>query len=320
VERGRPTVQSWNANEAQDVIGIEIGFMLLLSVAAGMVVWPIRRTVRGAPRGRALSVRVPEGGEIELRIRTPMPLSRTEWRSLQSTVETMARSLRRPSGATSLALEVSSLGPLAVRRNGVEINNWGGPKAGNRHALAIFAFLLDRGERGADKSEVVELVWPECDLKQADLAFHRTLSGLRRVLAAPEPSALRAVITTRDGVYRLDPTLVVWNDVDDFDDHLVAVETSSDLTVMAAHLDAARRLYRGDYMDDCPFYGDSTDVETRRQLLRNRLVRAQQLVIEAAEREGNPGVAGPFFRGWLEVDGPPTVADVGEAYWINPAA
>ena len=55
-------------------------------------------------------------------------------------------------------------------------------KAGNRQAQALFAFLFDRGPRGVLKDEVIEVLWPEVSLTQADLAFHRTLGGLRRVL------------------------------------------------------------------------------------------------------------------------------------------
>ena len=39
-------------------------------------------------------------------------------------------------------------------------------------------------------------------------------------------------------------------------------------------LEAARSLYRGDYLDDCPLYGDSEYVEDHRRLLRSRLVDA----------------------------------------------
>jgi hypothetical protein len=36
-------------------------------------------------------------------------------------------------------------------------------------------------------------------------------------------------------------------------------------------LEAARALYRSDFLDDCPFYGDSVHVEERRAELRERV-------------------------------------------------
>jgi len=36
-------------------------------------------------------------------------------------------------------------------------------------------------------------------------------------------------------------------------------------------LEAARALYRSDFLDDCPFYGDSVHVEERREELRERV-------------------------------------------------
>ncbi len=302
------------------MIAVEIVYVLVLSVIAVLGLQPMGWARRGASRTRALSIVLPGGGEIEVSVRTAVPLSSAAWRSLRSSVEVMARSLRQLSVAGPLALQVSALGPLIVRRDGVEIVRWGGPKAGNRQALAIFAFLLDRGDRGAHRSEIVDLIWPEFDLVQADLAFHRTLVGLRRVLAAPEPAAVRSVITTRTGVYRLDPALVVSSDVDEFEEHLTAIETGADPAVMEAHLVAARRLYRGDYMDDCPLYGDSSHVEVRRQLLRDRLISALQIVAEARERAGNSAAAGQLFRDALEVGGTPMPGEVLAPRLINPAA
>ena len=40
------------------------------------------------------------------------------------------------------------------------MRHWGGAKAGTRQAEGVFAFLLDRGERGAAKDEFIELIWP----------------------------------------------------------------------------------------------------------------------------------------------------------------
>ena len=43
---------------------------------------------------------------------------------------------------------------------------------------------------------------------------------------------------------------------------------ATDPTAALAALTEARSLYRGEYLDDCPFYGDGAYVEDRRELLR----------------------------------------------------
>ena len=52
-------------------------------------------------------------------------------------------------------LYVFALGPLRVERSGELVRHWGGAKAGTRQAEGVFAFLLDRGERGAAKDEII---------------------------------------------------------------------------------------------------------------------------------------------------------------------
>jgi two-component SAPR family response regulator len=236
-------------------------------------------------------------------VRTNSPMTVCRWRQLRVQADEMATSFQRSEAATSDTLEVHALGPLVVHREGIPLTGWGGPKAGRRHALAIFAFLLDRGESGAHREEIVELIWPERTIGQADLAFHRTIGGLRRVIAAPDLTRLDQVITTRDGIYRLNTKLVHWSDVEQFEDHVSMIESADDLASMEAHLDAVRRLYRGDYMDDCPIYGDSSHVEARRQLLRSRYASALQSVAEARAQAGKVTAAAHLVGEALAVSG-----------------
>ncbi len=70
-----------------------------------------------------------------------------------------------------------------------------------------------------------------------------------------------------------------------------------------AALDAARALYRGDYFDDCPFYGDSEYVEERRDLLRRRYVDVLVALAERYERRGDVLAAAACFREALHTSG-----------------
>jgi DNA-binding SARP family transcriptional activator len=194
-------------------------------------------------------------------------------------------------------LHVFALGPLRAERDGLLIRHWGGEKAGTRQAEALFAFLFDRGERGVTKDEAVELIWPDVDLDRADLAFHRTLGGLRRTLepGRGQRQGSRAIGFSNDR-YRLDPEVVAWTDVDTFEQRLTDAGAATDSATALAALVEARSLYRGEYLDDCPFYGDGAQVEDRRALLRARYVDLLLSLGGLHEQRGDRGAAASAFR------------------------
>jgi two-component SAPR family response regulator len=192
-------------------------------------------------------------------------------------------------------VRVFALGPLHMERAGTRIEHWGGDKAGSRQAQGLFAFLYDRGERGVAKDEVLELIWPDVELERADLAFHRTMAGLRATLDPDKRRGGGAAIRFANDRYRLDPSVVAWSDTDEF---LAALDAAAaaDGPVRPRHLEEARRLYRGDYLDDCPYYGDSVFVEERRVLLRSRFVDLVIALGEAYESSGDRMSAAAAFR------------------------
>jgi DNA-binding SARP family transcriptional activator len=200
-------------------------------------------------------------------------------------------------GASKPGLHVYALGPLRAQRDGEPVRQWGGEKAGTRQAEALFAFLFDRGERGVSKDEAVELIWPDVDLDRADLAFHRTLGGLRRILepGRGQREGSRAIGFSNDR-YRLDPSVVAWSDVATFEDRLADASAATDPNDALAALTEASELYRGEYLDDCPFYGDGPHVEDRRALLRARYVDVLLAIGSHHEERGDRGAAAAAFR------------------------
>ena len=207
----------------------------------------------------------------------------------------------RPAGGP---LHVFALGPLRVERDGEPIRKWGGVKAGTRQAEAVFAFLFDRGERGVGKDEFIEVIWPETPIGKADLAFHRTLGGLRRML---EPDLKRGseatTITYHNDRYRLNPATVAWSDVAAFGEQIALVGAAATNATAIAALEQARALYRGDYLHDCPFFGDSPYVEERRTLLRGRSIDVLLALGERYEAQGDRAAAAACFREALQTAG-----------------
>jgi predicted ATPase len=205
--------------------------------------------------------------------RAKLPLTPEEVEALtregdaMTTAEAVAYALADEPAQAVAGLRVRALGPMHVDRDGRRVQRWGGDKAGSRQAQAIFAFLFDRGAAGISKDEAVELLWPDLTIKRGDLAFHRTLGGLRAVLEEGRQSG--NVISYEGGRYRLTPEVVEWSDMATFEQLL---DGSAGLKgpERAAVLEEARDLYGGDLFDDCPFYGDSAFVEERRAYLRGR--------------------------------------------------
>jgi DNA-binding SARP family transcriptional activator len=193
----------------------------------------------------------------------------------------LAEAAAPPSG-----LRVFALGSLRAELDGEPVRRWGGEKAGARQAEAIFAFLFDRGDRGVAKDEILELVWPDVDLDRADVAFHRTMLGLRSALQPGRRARGTAgPITFSNDRYRLDPSVVAWSDVAVFEELLSRAGSAPEDEALRL-FEQARAMYRGDYLDDCPFYGDSAAVEDRRTNLRQRYV---DLLVELGERYARTG-------------------------------
>ncbi len=213
---------------------------------------------------------------------------------VESTASTLHEALVQRS-TSAPGLQVFALGPFRVDRGESTIQHWGGEKAGTRQAQALFAFLFDRGERGVAKDEALELIWPDTDVQRADLAFHRTLGALRRTL---DPSGVggRQTIRFYNDRYRLAPAVVEWSDVGAFLARLDEARAATKRPAILHLQEEARTLYRGDYLDDCPFYGDSAYVEDRRTALRSRFVDLLVTLGEAYEAGGDRASAASAFR------------------------
>jgi hypothetical protein len=227
---------------------------------------------------------------------------------LDTTATTLHVALLRRASAPP-GLRVFALGTLRVERGEERIQRWGGEKAGTRQAQALFAFLFDRGERGLAKDEALELIWPDTDLERADLAFHRTLGGLRHTLD-PAGRSGRQVIRFYNDRYRLDPAVIDWSDASAFLARLDDARATNDRGEAMRLLEAARALYRGEYLDDCPFYGDSAHVEDRRGALRGRCVDLLLALGEGYEHSGDRVSAAAAYRDAIAMtdDCPPAQA------------
>lgn len=158
-----------------------------------------------------------------------------------------------------------ALGGMEASIDGVVVRRWGGRHAGTLQARALFAMLFDNGRRGVTKDDVIDVIWPGTDLSKADVAFHRTLLGLRRALAT---AGLDSPVQFRDETYYLSAAYAMNSDVASFEHLVTESAASASVDERLDRLESAIALYRGDYLDGCPYYGDSAAVEDRRTALR----------------------------------------------------
>lgn len=267
----------------------------LLSSLASYLALAVRHSRRQLEEQLALAVLAEQSRHLQVEEQLLLARAAEATRSVETT------SVPEPTAPEQVrGLKVYALGPLRVERDGTAIERWGGDKAGTYQAEALFAFLFDRRGRGLTKDEAAEVVWPDLDLEKADMAFHRTISGLRRTL---EPGLRRGnestMVTYHHERYWLNPAVVGWCDVEAFGAAIERGHTQArqgDFETARASFVQAMSLYRGEYLDDCPFFGDSSYVEPRRNELRDQQRDTLVALGSVYEQLGQVGEAASCYR------------------------
>ena len=118
-------------------------------------------------------------------------------------------------------------------------------------------------------------------------------SATRSTRTARAPSARSASTTTAIGWTRRSWTGRTWRT---FLARLDQARAAGERTENLRLLEEARALYRGEYLDDCPFYGDSALVEERRASLRGRSLDLLIALGEGYEATGDRASAAAAYR------------------------
>jgi DNA-binding SARP family transcriptional activator len=168
--------------------------------------------------------------------------------ALADQADASSRASTLPTVAADLPLVISLLGDLCVRYQGEEIA-LGSSKSGR----AIFRYLVALPERSAPIDVLLETFWPQDEPQEARHKLHIAVSTLRQALHEGLGSLLegRDPIIYLDDRYHLLPSLEVELDADLFARHVAAglrLEREGRPDVAAAEYEAARALYRGDFL------------------------------------------------------------------------
>lgn len=194
----------------------------------------------------------------------------------------------RPGGGSDNIWKIRCFGRLRIYLSDGSQIDWAIPGSAPKKAKALFAFLLQRGERGARAEQLAELLWgdePDDAVKRARL--HHAIAMLRKTLGGKE------FIVRTGEYYSLIPPVGTWIDIASFEQlcHRAKVLAKTDQSDEAINLlDAADRLYTGDLFEDLlPDYIE-TEIEDwvvpRRTWLREMALKVQRDKAEILRHDG----------------------------------
>lgn len=178
------------------------------------------------------------------------------------------------------SLEIFLLGAFEVRRAGQPLQGDGWRSRQNRTILKV---LLTYRNTVVTGDQLIEILWPDTDPERARRYVYVRISQLRRMLdTAASPAA---ILTVEDG-YTWNGDADCWIDVEDFETTVRSGRhhlERGDLSPAIAAYEAARDLYRGDFLEDSP-YADWALAE--RERLRDRHLTALTELAEAYAQQG----------------------------------
>jgi two-component SAPR family response regulator len=179
--------------------------------------------------------------------------------------------------------KIRCFGRLRVYRDDGSQVNWEVAGGATRKAKTLFAYLLQKGGRGAATDELADLLWPDAQsLEAARNRLYHTVNCLRAALAPAKNAEADYVL--RDGSrYVLAPPPRSWLDIATFEQLCRQAQTHIE---SIAHdeallcLQAADRLYTGDLFEDIPAeYADDSERDwcwSKRYWLRDMFFKVQR--------------------------------------------
>lgn len=153
-----------------------------------------------------------------------------------------------PKRDVSAIWKIRCFGRLRIYKTDGSQIQWKTAGGAPKKTKALFAFLLQRGEKGARSEQLAELLWPEgADEAVKRARLHHTITMLRKTLEGPE-------FVIRNGeYYHLIPPNGSWIDISSFEQlcHRGKVLMGNQQNAAALSLlTAADQLYSGDLFED----------------------------------------------------------------------
>src|SRR5581483_7174087 len=204
-------------------------------------------------------------------------------------------------------VQVQCFGRLRVTSGGKELvpESANGPRY---KAWEILAFVASQSNGQVSKEKLMEALWPEKSAHDADDSVRVNLAALRDILAEQVPGISRDVIWTKNGMCRLDLS-VVSTDVARFCELWERLPAMS-INEAAQAFEEFEGLYRGDLLTE-PLYDwvdAHMDGASLRQDYREKFRRTAFGLARRFQLTGQPALAIPLYERLLQSE--PALEDV----------
>ena len=184
-------------------------------------------------------------------------------------------------------LELRAFGELQVQMDGTVI-----PKHVWQTAKTIeLFFFLALNPQAWRKEQIIEHLWAGALRNPANDQFHVSVHRIRRAL-------FKECLVFHDSMYQINPEMVYWLDVQEFDKALIEAEQASDGAQRIQALERAIALYRGDFM----YQVDAEWCLLRREQHRTQFLEAMANLGRAWHQEGDTMRALEFYQKVLDRD------------------
>ncbi|MEK8205223.1 response regulator [Paenibacillus sp. FSL L8-0696] len=169
---------------------------------------------------------------------------------------------------------IRCLQSLRFERGGQSLNNlrWRTSKA-----QELFAFLLHNRNRFVSKDMLIELLWPDFNLKKASTHLYTTIYQVRQCLKQNEVDLHISNLSGGEGYTLETGSMLI--DVDKWEQGILALETISE--VNCAEHQVLFELYSGDYFDDYDYLWAESERQRLRTIWLHHAIGIAQFYIES---------------------------------------
>ncbi|WP_081394041.1 response regulator [Paenibacillus odorifer] len=169
---------------------------------------------------------------------------------------------------------IRCLQSLRFERGGQSLNNlrWRTSKA-----QELFAFLLHNRNRFVSKDMLIELLWPDFNLKKASTHLYTTIYQVRQCLKQNEVDLHISNLSGGEGYTLETGSMLI--DVDKWEQGILALETISE--VNCAEHQVLFELYSGDYYDDYDYLWAESERQRLRTIWLHHAMGIAQFYIES---------------------------------------
>jgi two-component SAPR family response regulator len=162
--------------------------------------------------------------------------------------------------------KISCFGELRIRRENGELIDWNTKAGATKKLKTIFAFLLLRGEKGANLEELADLLWSDSDSTESSLnRLYHSIKYLRNILQGSSLTSAKEspFIVQQSSFYYLKLPNDSWVDIPMFQELCYKGNqhfNEGNLEQAKICYESAERIYHGQLFNDIPLkYIDNTE-------------------------------------------------------------